>query len=44
MAILAHAGHWLTTLGFALTPLAVIAGVLVLTLLERRRSSPAGRD
>ena len=38
--LLAHAGHWLTTIGFALAPLSVIAGVLALTLLERRRCDP----
>jgi hypothetical protein len=36
--LLAHAGHWLTTLGFALAPLTVIAGVVVMTVMERRRS------
>ena len=36
--LLAHAGHWLITLGFALAPLSVIAGIAVLTLIERRRS------
>ena len=35
--LLAHAGHWLTTFGFALAPLTVIAAVTALTLLERRR-------
>jgi hypothetical protein len=37
--VLAHAGHWLTTVGFALAPLTVIAGVVALTVLERRRTS-----
>jgi hypothetical protein len=36
--VLAHAGHWLTTIGFAAVPLAVIAGVVALALVERRRS------
>jgi hypothetical protein len=38
--VLAHAGHWLTTIGFAAAPLTVIAGVAFLALAERRR----GRD
>ena len=37
--LLAHAGHWLTTVGFALAPLSVIAGIAALTLIERRRAS-----
>ncbi len=36
--LLAHAGHWLTTIGFALAPLTVIGGVVALALAERRRS------
>jgi hypothetical protein len=36
--ILAHAGHWLTTIGFALAPLTIIAGIAALALFERRRS------
>jgi hypothetical protein len=39
---LAHAGHWLTTVGFAMAPLTVIAGVVVLMVVERRRSRPSG--
>jgi uncharacterized membrane protein len=35
--LLAHAGHWLTTVGFALAPLTVIAGVAAMALHERRR-------
>ena len=35
--LLAHAGHWLTTVGFALAPLTVIAAVVALALVERRR-------
>ena len=35
--LVAHAGHWLTTVGFALAPLTVIAGVVALAVLERRR-------
>ena len=34
--LLAHAGHWLTSIGFALAPLTVIAAVGVLALRERR--------
>jgi hypothetical protein len=36
--LLAHAGHWLTPIGFAAAPLTVIAGVVGLALAERRRS------
>ena len=36
--LLAHAGHWLTTIGFALAPLTVIAGIGAIALVERRRS------
>ncbi|HEX2129140.1 MAG TPA: hypothetical protein VHF58_07975 [Solirubrobacterales bacterium] len=36
--LVAHAGHWLETAGFALAPLTVIAGLLALVLVERRRS------
>ena len=35
--ILAHAGHWLTTIGFAAAPLTVIAGIAAIALAERRR-------
>jgi hypothetical protein len=35
--LLAHAGHWLTTVGFALAPLTVIAGIAAIALSERRR-------
>jgi hypothetical protein len=35
--VLAHAGHWLTTIGFAAAPLTVIAGIAFLALAERRR-------
>jgi hypothetical protein len=35
--VLAHAGHWLTTVGFAAAPLIVIAGIAALALAERRR-------
>ena len=35
--VLAHAGHWLTTVGFAAAPLTVIAGVVAIALAERRR-------
>jgi hypothetical protein len=37
--LIAHAGHWLTTVGFALAPLTVIAGVVALALRERRQGS-----
>ena len=36
--LVAHAGHWLTTIGFALAPLTVIGGVVALAIAERRRS------
>ena len=35
--LIAHAGHWLTTVGFALAPLTVIAGIAAIALMERRR-------
>jgi hypothetical protein len=35
--LIAHAGHWLTTVGFALAPLTVITGIAVLAIAERRR-------
>jgi predicted lysophospholipase L1 biosynthesis ABC-type transport system permease subunit len=37
--LIAHAGHWLTTVGFAVAPLTVIAGVVALAVLERRRGA-----
>ncbi len=37
--VLAHAGHWLTTIGFALAPLTVIAGIAAMVVLERRREA-----
>ena len=37
--LLAHAGHWLTSIGFALAPLTVIAGVAALAIREHRRDS-----
>ena len=36
--VLAHAGHWLTTVGFALAPLTVILAVGAMAVVERRRS------
>jgi hypothetical protein len=35
--LLAHAGHWLTSVGFALAPLTVIVAIGFLVLAERRR-------
>ena len=35
--LVAHAGHWLQTIGFAIVPLTVIAGIVALALIERRR-------
>jgi hypothetical protein len=35
--IVAHAGHWLETIGFALVPLTVIAGIAAIAIAERRR-------
>jgi hypothetical protein len=37
--VIAHAGHWLTTVGFALAPLSVVAAIAVLVIAERRRGS-----
>jgi hypothetical protein len=31
-------GHWLETIGFAVVPLTVIAGIAALAIIERRRS------
>lgn len=36
--LVAHAGHWLETIGFAVVPLTVIAGIAGLAIIERRRS------
>jgi hypothetical protein len=36
--VLAHAGHWLMSIGFAAAPLAVVAGIAVIALGERRRA------
>jgi hypothetical protein len=35
--VIAHAGHWLEAIGFALAPLAVVAGIAAIALSERRR-------
>lgn len=37
--MIAHAGHWLMSAGFAGPPLLLVAGLAALTLRERR---PAG--
>ena len=37
--LVAHAGHWLTTVGFALAPLSVIAAIGVLAVREHRREN-----
>ena len=37
IVVLAHAGHWLTTIGFALAPLTVIAGIVAIAVAEGRR-------
>jgi hypothetical protein len=34
--VLAHAGHWLTSLAFALAPLTVVAGLAAAAIRERR--------
>ena len=36
--LVAHTGHWLETVGFAVVPLTVIAGIAALAIIERRRS------
>ena len=36
--VLAHAGHWLSTIGFAAAPLTVIGSIAAMILVERRRS------
>ena len=35
--VVAHAGHWLTSIGFAAAPLMVIGAVIALAVRERRR-------
>ena len=35
--LVAHAGHWLTSIGFALAPLSVIAAIAALAIREHRR-------
>ena len=35
--VVAHAGHWLAGIGFAAAPLTVIAGIVALVVIERRR-------
>jgi hypothetical protein len=39
--LIAHAGHWLSSVGFALAPLTVIAGLVAMAIAERRRSRRA---
>ncbi len=39
---LAHAGHWLMSIGFAGAPLTVIGAVAVLAWRERRRENRSG--
>jgi hypothetical protein len=39
--LVAHAGHWLAGIGFAVAPLTVIAGVVAMALRERRRDGRA---
>jgi hypothetical protein len=36
--VLAHAGHWLSAIGFAAAPLTVVGGIAAMILVERRRS------
>jgi len=38
IGIVAHAGHWLTSIGFALAPLSVIAAAVGITIADRRRA------
>ena len=35
--IVAHAGHWLVSVGFAGPPLLVVVALVVMTVRERRR-------
>lgn len=35
--LVAHAGHWLLSVGFAAPPLLIIGGVLALAMRERHR-------
>jgi hypothetical protein len=34
--LLAHSGHWLPTVGFALAPLTVIAAIALMLIREHR--------
>lgn len=42
--LIAHAGHTLTALGFALAPLTVIAGVAAIAIVERLRAGDRNRS
>lgn len=37
MIVFAHAGHWLTSVGFMLPPVAFMAWLAYVTIKERRR-------
>jgi hypothetical protein len=41
VVLIAHAGHWLPTVGFALGPLTVIGAIAVMVVRERRRDGSA---
>ena len=42
--VVAHAGHWLAGIGFAAAPLTVVAGIVALVVIERRRGRKKHRS
>ncbi len=40
--LVAHAGHWLMSVGFAVPPLMIIGGVIAMALRERHRDGAPG--
>ena len=40
--LVAHAGHWLMSVGFAGPPLMIIGGVIAMALRERNRDASPG--
>jgi hypothetical protein len=41
VVVIAHAGHWLSAVGFAVGPLLVVAAIGVMILRERHRDGNA---
>jgi hypothetical protein len=44
VTLLAHAGHWLMSVGFAGPPLLLVAGLVTLTVRERRAAGGGSAD